>query len=329
MAPPVLASLWRGGVCEGRIRGHIAVVDASDRLVGAAGDPTIVTTLRSCVKPIQALPFLEHAADELRASSVDVAIACSSHNGEEVHVAAVRRLLDLAGVDEAALRCGPQLPMDETAARRLIATGDGPRPVHNNCSGKHAAMLATCAVLGWPLEGYIEAGHPCQRAVTAALARLLEVDLGAAPWGIDGCGLPTYGVPLSAIAAAFARGDGADSGFGRCEEAMQAHPHLVAGTGRFDTALLQGAGTRVVGKGGAAGVWAAVIRGGGPGVAIKLEAGAGEAMAPVALAVLRRLGALDDALPAELAGFAAPARRNWAGTPVGGIRVEESALDGL
>jgi len=329
MPPPVLASLWRGAVREARVRGHVAVVDGRNRLVGAAGDPDVLTTVRSCVKPIQALPFVEHAARRLGASLADIAIACSSHNGEDMHVDAVRRLLGLAGLDETSLRCGPQLPMDEATGRRLLAAGGTAQPVHNNCSGKHAAMLATCAVAGWPLEGYLEPGHPCQQAVSAVLARLLERDLASAPWGIDGCGLPTYGVQLSSVAGAFARGDQADLGFARCEAAMASHPRLVAGTGRFDTALLQVAGSRVIAKGGAAGIWAAVVRGQGLGLAIKLEAGGGEAMAPIALAVLRRLGALSDPLPAPLAGFAAPPRSNWAGTRVGEIRVEESALDGL
>src|SRR5207253_8800464 len=169
----------------------------------------------------------------------------------------------------------------------------------------------------------------CQQAVSAVLARLLERDLASAPWGIDGCGLMTYGVERASVAGGFARGDQADLGFARCEAAMASHPQLVAGTGRFDTALLQVAGSGVIAKGGAAGIWAAVVRGQGLGLAIKLEAGGGEAMAPIALAVLRRLGALSDPLPAPLARFAAPPRSNWARTRVGEIRAEESALDGL
>jgi L-asparaginase II len=328
MPPPVLATLWRGDVCEGFIRGSVAIVDAGGHLSGAVGDPDLVTTLRSCVKPVQALPFVERAADRLGASSEDIAIACSSHNGEPPHVAAVRHLLGLAKVDEAALSCGPQPPMDEASARALIQGGGTPQPIHNNCSGKHAAMLATCAVEGWPLEGYAEPAHPCQQAVTGALSRLLGAAIEDAPSGIDGCGLPTYGVPLRAIALGFARGDADGGGFARCQEAMSGHPHLVAGTGRFDTALLQAAGDRVTAKGGAAGVWAAALRGRGIGIAIKLEAGTGDAIAPIAVALLRRLGVLDRLSP-ELADHALPARSNWAGTRVGEVRVEEEALAAL
>lgn len=328
MPPPVLATLWRGDVCEGFIRGSVAVVDADGRVTGAIGDPDLVTTLRSCVKPIQALPFVETAADRLGASTEDIAIACSSHNGEPSHVAAVRHLLDLAQVAESALRCGPQPPMDEASSRALLQGGGTPQPVHNNCSGKHAAMLATCAVQGWPLDGYTDPAHPCQQAVLAALARLLGVTTEAAPWGIDGCGLPTYGVPLRAIARGFARGDAGGGGFARCQEAMGGHPHLVAGTGRFDTALLRAAGDEVTAKGGAAAVWAAALRGRGVGIAIKLEAGAGDAIAPIAIALLGRLGVLDGLSP-ELAAHAVPARSNWAGTRVGEVRVEDGALAAL
>ena len=328
MPPPVLASIWRGDVCEAVIRGHIAVVDRAGRLVGAAGDPTVVTTLRSCVKPIQALPFARGPMDAVGATDAELALACASHSGEPEHVSTARSLLARGGVSEAALACGAQLPFDEAAARRVLAAGEEPLPVHNNCSGKHAAMLVTCAVAGWPLEGYLRRDHPCQTAVTAALSSVLDVDLGSAPWGVDGCGLPTYGVPLDALARGFARGS-LEPGFQRCQDAMAAHPHLVAGTGRFDTALLAAAGSRVTAKIGGAALWAAVLRGGGAGVALKLEAGASEAIPAVAAAVLKRLGAFPDPAPADLAVHEEPLVRNWAGDAVGRIRVDTAALTDL
>lgn len=328
MPPPVLASVWRGDVREAVIRGHVAVVDGEGRLVGSVGDPAAVTTLRSCVKPIQALPFVRTAMDAVGAEDSELALACASHNGEPEHVSTARRLLARAGVSESALECGPQLPTDEASARRLLAAGGSPLPIHNNCSGKHAAMLVTCAVSGWPLEGYVLPGHPCQLAVTAALGAFVGAGLEGAPRGVDGCGLPTFGVPLQALAHGFAAAS-ADPGFRRCQDAMAAHPHLVAGTGRFDTALLAAAGARVTAKIGGAAVWAAVLRGGGPAVALKLEAGAGEAVPPVACAVLRRLGAFPDLAPTELERHAEPVVRNWAGAAVGRIRVEDDALESL
>lgn len=319
--PPILATVWRGGVVEARIRGHVAVADPTGKVLANAGDPAIVTTLRSCVKPLQALPFVRLAAGPLGATDAEVAIACASHQGEDEHLETVRGLLAKANVPETALGCGPQLPSDDTTARRLLASGGSPQPIHNNCSGKHAAMLATCAVMGWPLEGYMEAEHPCQQAVTAAMGEMLGVDLPRAPRGIDGCGLVTYGTPLVAIARGFSAAN-ADPAFRRCQDAMAAHPHLVAGTRRFDTALLAEAGTRLTAKIGGAAVWAAVARPDGFGIAIKLEAGAGDAIPVVAIAMLQRLNLLDPTLSDRLLQFARVPLRNWAGTEVGDIRPE-------
>jgi L-asparaginase II len=321
LAPPVLATVLRGTVVEARIRGHVAVVDASGNVVSSVGTPQAETTLRSCVKPLQALSFLRFAASRLEADDAEIAIACASHQGEDEHVATVRRLLARAGVPEEALGCGPQLPSDEVTARRLLASGGVPWPIHNNCSGKHAAMLATCAVMGWPLDGYMDPAHPCQQAVSGAMQEMLDVDLGAAPRGIDGCGLTTYGIPLAVIARGFAAAS-ADPAFRRAQDAMAARPFLVAGTGRFDTALLEVAGARLTAKIGGAAVWAAVVRPAGPGIAIKLEAGGGEAIPVVAIAVLQQLRVLSADLPDRLRAFARLTLRNWAGRDAGEIRAE-------
>ncbi|HVC04666.1 MAG TPA: asparaginase [Candidatus Acidoferrales bacterium] len=326
--PPVLATVWRGDVPEARIRGHVVVVDAAGRIRSSVGDPQALTTLRSCVKPLQALPFVRLAADRLGADEAEVAIACASHQGEDVHVATVRGLLAKAGVPESALGCGPQLPSDEATARRLLASGGTPLPIHNNCSGKHAAMLSTCAVMGWPLDGYLDPAHPCQLAVAAAMSEAFDLDLASAPRGIDGCGLTTYGTPLATIARGFAAAS-ADSAFRRCQDAMASNPHLVAGTGRFDTALLAAMGTRLTAKIGGAAVWAAVLRPRGHGIAIKLESGTFEAIPVVATAVLQRLGVLDAELPDALRPFAGPPLRNWAGMTVGETSAETEAMSPL
>lgn len=327
-APPVLATVWRGDVVEARIRGHVVVSDAAGNPIRSAGDPRIQTTLRSCVKPIQALPFVRLAADKLGATEAEVAIACASHQGEDEHLATVRSLLAKAKVPEEALRCGPQLPSDGATARRLLASGGSPKPIHNNCSGKHASMLATCSVMGWPLDGYMEPAHPCQLAVTEALAEKLGVDLSETPSGIDGCGLTTYGTTLVSIARAFAAAC-ADPAFQRNQDAMAAFPFLVGGTGRFDTALLDAAGHAVTAKIGGAAVWAAVVRPAGPGIAIKLEAGDAEAIPVVALAVLQHLGVLDAALPDGLLPFAEFPLKNWAAREVGKICAEPLAPTGF
>lgn len=322
-----MATTWRGNAPEARIRAHVAVVDAAGRLLHSVGNPDAVTTMRSCVKPLQALPFLRLAADQLRVEDDEVAVACASHWGEPIHERTVRKLLARTGLGEDALACGPQLPLDPQAAGVRLAAGLPPRRIDNTCSGKHAAMLATCVVEGWPTDGYQHRDHPLQSAVAGAMGEYLGVDLDSAPSGVDGCSLPTFGVPLRAIAHAFAAAQ-RDPSFRRAQEAMATRPLLVSGTGRFDTVLLAAAGARLTAKIGGAAVWAACIRPEGPGIAIKLEAGLDGAIPPVALAVLGHLG-LNSQLREGLAAYERPLVRNWAGEVVGETRVEEAAFRGF
>jgi L-asparaginase II len=330
IVPAHLATIHRGGVVEAVVRGHVAVVDSQAGLLSQAGDAGAITTLRSCVKPLQALPFVDRAADVLGASVEEVAVACSSHNGEPRHVRVVTQLLSRCGLDESALSCGPQLPFDDEAAQHMLAAGQAPRRITNNCSGKHAAMLATCVAVGWPLAGYASWGHPLQVAIRGVMGDLAGIDLDRSPHGIDGCGLPTHGLPLSVLGELFAAASGVP-GFRRCQDAMATHPHLVAGRRRFDTDLLAVAGEQLTCKGGGAAVWVAVRRPAGPALAIKLEAGDMTAMPPVALAALRALGWLDDA-QVSLTGLARHLRpdvRNWDGQVVGSVDVETGWADSL
>jgi L-asparaginase II len=312
------------------VRGHVAVVDRWGTVIGARGDPDTVTTLRSCVKPLQALPFVDHAADQLGVSDAELAVACASHSGEPVHVETVRRLLGRADLDEQALSCGPQLPYDDESAKAILAAGAEPGRIHNNCSGKHAAMLAVVTVRGWPCDGYGAFEHPLQDEIRQVMGRFGEVNLDAAPFGIDGCGLPTHGVSLRVLARMFAAAS-SDPGFRRCQDAMAAHPHLVGGRGRFDTALLAAAGQEITCKVGGAAVWVALRRPDGPALAIKLEAGEAAALPAVALAALDALGWLSPATARSpgLAGFRRPALRNWEGALVGRISCEPGWADRL
>jgi L-asparaginase II len=305
------------------VRGHVAVVDAAGELLAGAGDPAAVTTLRSCVKPLQALVFVRHAVDEVDAGQDELAVACASHNGEPVHVETVRRLLGRCGLDDGALSCGPQLPYDDDAARAILAAGEEPGRIHNNCSGKHAAMLAVCTVRGWPTAAYAAWDHPLQVEIRHLMGGFGAVDLDSSPVGVDGCGLPSHGLPLRVLARMFAAATH-DGGFRRCQDAMAAHPHLVAGRGRFDTALLAAAGDRITLKGGGAAVWAAVRRPAGPGLAIKLEAGDAAALPAVALAALEALDWLGPEVLGDdrLVPFRRPSLRNWAGAVVGSIEAE-------
>jgi L-asparaginase II len=331
-APPPahLATTRRGAGLEAVVRGHVAVVDADGRLLGAAGDAEAPTTLRSCVKPLQALPFVRRAVAAIGAGDADIAVACASHQGEPVHVAAVRALLARAGLDEDALSCGAQLPADEPSARHLLASGGKPERIHNNCSGKHAAMLAACRASGYSLAGYAAYDHPLQAEIRGLMSGFAGTDLGDRSHGIDGCGLPTHELPLRAIARMFAAA-ATDPDVRRCQAAMAAHPYLVAGRGRFDTAVLEAAGEAVTVKVGGAAVWVALLRPAGPALAIKLEAGDATALPAVALAALRSLGWVDRATLAGplLTPFVSVALRNWEGLEVGSTTAEPGWTEAL
>ena len=328
-APALLAEVWRGDVCVVYVRGHVAVVAADGALVAWCGDPEARTTLRSTVKPLQALPFVAAAARALGATVEEVAVACASHDGEPRHVAAVRSLLQRAQLDESALSCGPQWPYSESATHALVRAGETARPVHNNCSGKHAAMLCACVHNGWPTEGYAGFDHPLQKEIRRRMSAFAGIRLADTPRGVDGCGLPTHGVPLRYLATMFAAASAAGGDFARCQEAMAAEPWMVGGSGRFDTLLLEWAGGSLTAKSGGAAVWAGVARGGGAAVAVKLEAGVGAAMAPVALGVLRSLRLLPDGeMPDALRTLERGTLCNWAGDAVGETRVRARLVRG-
>lgn len=324
---PVFVEVLRNGVVESRHRGIAAVCDAAGRVVAGWGDLCQPVFPRSAVKPLQALPLIESgAADRFGLDSRHLALACASHGGEPEHVETVAAWLARVGLPQAALECGAHWPSDPDAARALARAGGEPCPLHNNCSGKHSGFLTTAAALGEGTEGYIQPDHPVQRRVTQALSEMMGLDLPAAPWGVDGCGIPTFAAPLPAVAAAMARladpaalGRARAAACGRIRAAMRAHPHLVAGSGRPCTAVLQAVPDVVV-KAGAEGVYTMALPRRGLGVALKIEDGAGRAAEVAMIALLDHLGALDDDARAALANRPSAPVLNVAGKLVGEIR---------
>jgi L-asparaginase II len=241
---------------------------------------------RSAVKPLQTLGLLR--AGWSPGDEEQVALACASHSGEPVHVTVVRRILDAAGLDEGALDNTPDLPLDAAAAGTLLRAGGGADRLHQNCSGKHAAMLAACVAAGWPVTGYRDPSHPVQQAVREAVEDLAGERADHVT--VDGCGAPLFSLSLTGLARAFARLAVASPGTPerRVADAVRHHPHLVGGTGRDITTLLRGI-TGLVAKDGAEGVQAAALPD-GRAVAVKIEDGAGRGRAPVIVAALERLG---------------------------------------
>jgi L-asparaginase II len=319
----------RGPVEESRHRVHAAVVDDSLGTVGRARDPHLVAPWRSCAKPFQLLPLLESGGiGELGWGDEEVALACASHGGEPEHLAVVGRMLHTIGLEEGDLACGAHEPMSRRGARLLREAGALPTRLHNNCSGKHAAMLARAHLAGWSTHGYEREGHPVQNGCLAAVARWTEVPAGDIPLAVDGCGVVVFVLPLTAMALAYARfaqaaRDG-EAGPARIVGAMRANPFLVGGTDRFDTVLMEETQGSVISKIGAEGVHSVALVDRGIGAAIKVEDGSSRAQYPAVLRLLQVLGALPDVLSPRLAELAVPRLRNTRGEAVGEVHVTDA-----
>jgi L-asparaginase II len=305
---------------------HVAVTDGA-RVVARAGDPHMVTYLRSAAKPLQALPLVEDGVvGSLGITGSELALCCASHNAESRHVRAAAALLRRAGLEEGDLACGPHPPMRPAEAQRLAASGQLPRGIHNNCSGKHAGMLALAVHHGWRTEGYHRRGHAVQKRMRAEVARWSGVRSEALELAVDGCGVVTFALPLAAMAHAFARFGAAareeDSGPAEVLGAMRAHPFMVAGTGRLCSALIGETGGRVVPKTGAEGVYCATLPDAGLGIALKVEDGARRAADVALVEVLAALDVLEEGELEALAPWRRPAVRNTRDERVGEIRGE-------
>jgi L-asparaginase II len=317
--------VWRGSVIESVHHVSVAVVDASGGLRAYSRDPGLVTFARSAIKPIQALPLIERgAADRYGLDAREIALCCASHSGQPFHVEAALSILRRIGVDATVLACGAHPPFHEPSAAALADRGEEPGRIHNNCSGKHAGMLALACTQGWPVAGYHEASHPVQRLMLETVAKWTDMPEEEIPIAVDGCGVATFALPIERMAAAFARlaagarrGDAAPS---RIVEAMMHYPEYVAGTGRLCSALMRAADGRLIAKTGAEGVYCAGIPGAELGIALKVEDGAKRAAEPMLLAVLGALGLVSEESMADLAEFASPSIRNTRGEIVGAIR---------
>ena len=334
MANPVLVEVTRGNRVENRHRGAIAIFDADGRSVFSAGNVDEAIYPRSAVKAIQALPLIESgAADAFGYGKRELALAQASHGGEPDHVAIAAAMLKAAGLDEGALECGTQWPTHSASTAALSAAGEKPSALHNNCSGKHAGFLAVARHRGFPIEGYVKPDHPVQRLVRDAQESLTGAAHHADDCGIDGCSIPTYAVPLTAIAAGFARfgsGRGLTSeraaAARRIFDAAVAEPFFIAGTGRFCSQAITAMTGDALVKTGAEGVYCGTVPEAGLGIAIKCDDGASRAAETVMANLLLVLGQQDNA---TLRHWASPSLLNRRGLRIGEIRLAEGALGGL
>ena len=309
-SPPVVAEVVRSGFVEGRHHGTVVALRADGATAFEVGDVRAPVFPRSSNKPMQAVAVLRAGLDlppDL------LAVAAASHSGEPAHLERVCRILAGAGLDESALRNTPDLPLHVPSAHEHLRGGGRPDSLHQNCSGKHAAMLAACVRAGWPVDSYLDPDHPLQRLVRQVIEESAGEPVAAV--GVDGCGAPLFAVSLLGLARAFRRLVLAPAGTPqrRVADAMRTHPDLVGGTGRDVTALMAGL-PGCVAKDGAEGVYAAALPD-GTAVALKVEDGAARARVPVMVEALRRLG-----VDAPVLGELAETPVLGHGRPVGAVR---------
>ena len=321
----------RGGTVESRHRVHAAVVDANGTLLETARDPHTATWWRSCAKPFQVMPLVRAGGMErLGWGPTQLALACASHGGEPEHVALAESMLAGLGLEEGDLACGAHEPLAVRGARLLRESGDRPSRLHNNCSGKHAAMLARAVLLEEPTSGYERASHAVQQASLETVAMWAGMATDQIGVAVDGCGVPVFSLPLANMALSYARlahaSTHGDEPSRRILQAMTSHPFLVGGSDRFDTRLMEAVGGNVVCKVGAEGVHTFAIIDRGIGFALKVEDGSQRAQFVAVLAMLAEYDALPVPLPESLRDAAVRVVRNTRGERVGEVFVSSATL---
>lgn len=336
MGPQPIIEVKRGGQIESLHYGSIAVCDPDGNLLASWGDAQLATFTRSTAKPFQAYPLVAaKGLEHFGLSDRELAIACASHSGTDLHAETVAGILEKIGLNQSDLRCGTHKPYDRATARRIRAGELEPSPLRHNCSGKHAGMLALANLRGQDVRSYLELDGMVQQEILASIARMTDLETKAIMIGMDGCSAPNFAVPLHAGARAFAMlaRAGGEPDFDpighRIYRAMTAHPEMVSGPGRFDTRLMEVGEGRILVKGGAEGCYGMALlaeRGDQDGLAlgvmIKISDGdtSGRAMRPVVLDTLRQLARLRPNELEQLAEFAARPIKNHRGLVVGEIR---------
>jgi len=337
VASAQLVEVTRGTMVESLHRGFIAAVDADGEVIARLGNLETRAWYRSAAKPFQTIPIITSgAAEHFALTDQELAVITGSHSGERIHLAPVEAILGRIGLDESALRCGPHTPFDEATAKQMRAAGLRATSLHNNCSGKHAGMLAFARHLNEPVENYIDPNHPIQRQIRVVLARFADLPADEIAIAVDGCSAPVFGLSLEAMARSYAQLVAVEhtdiepelaTAARRVVAAMIEHPEMVGGTSkRLDTDLMRAARGQLISKVGAEGVQLLGAKPNarypkGLGIAIKIEDGdIRRARDPVVIETLRQLGLLDDDGLAQLAGYARATVLNHHKVGVGEVR---------
>jgi len=342
-AAALLVEVNRGQITESRHRGHIAAVDGTGKLIASLGDPATVTYLRSSAKPFQAIPLLvSGAADRFGFTEEEVALACASHSGEPIHVELAKSMLQKIGLEPSALKCGVHDPFSVAETRKLRELGQPASVLQNNCSGKHAGMLALALQLGAETGSYDEPRNPVQVAIQKTVAGFCDCSDEKLAVGVDGCGVPVFGMPITSMALMYARlvspsNPQANSATNvdeqtadacrRIVKAMANHPELIGGTTeRLDTEIMRAAKGRLISKVGAEGVYTVGVLPckdwpSGLGLALKIEDGDDSRARPtVVIEALRQLGVLRDDSLVSLSQFSRFPVKNRRADVVGEVR---------
>lgn len=303
-------------------------IDASGEVIFALGDVDARVYLRSTAKPfIAAAAIAAGAHERFNLEPREIAVMAASHTGQPFHIEAVRSILAKIGMGESALQCGVHAPYNAAAAKELERAGIAPSAVHNNCSGKHAGILALCKIVGSDPSTYLDVDNVAEQRILEFCARASGMSTDDFMLGVDGCGIPVYGLPLRNAALSFMRFatlkglESIDAHALRIvRDAMIAYPEYVSGSGEFDTRLMQNASGAIACKSGAEGVHGTAHIERGAGLIVKVVDGGSRGRAPAVLAALRRLGLLNEATLTKLADLERPIVYNRAGRAVGEVR---------
>ncbi len=306
--PEALVHVIRGNVVEAVHYGDVAVVDHHNELVFSRGNPENVTYLRSAAKPLQAAAALLKSVDVIYdLDDEEVALLCSSHSGERIHVGIAERVMTKFGLDPEELKCDSSYPLDKDRMLEMISTGMARSPVYNNCSGKHMAMLAICNLMGWDKATYYKPEHPLQQYLRDVVAIFCGSETRSILMACDGCGVPVHGMSAMKMAMAYERLATANFEDGQYQEAcrkvvrvMSNHPFVIAGSGRFDFILSEAFKGGLIAKTGAEGVFCVGIPDAQIGIAVKIHDGSQRGMEAIILRVLKIIDCLPDGPGAAL-----------------------------
>lgn len=317
----ILVKVTRGNQIESIHRGHIVVANSQGDTLYLLGDPDFKICLRSCAKTLQALPVITSgAADTFSFTPAELAIMSGSLNGQDFQVNTIKSILNTIGLDQHFLQCGVHRPSHRATAKRLQEEGKKPSTLHNNCAGKHTAMLTLCVHHGWPLDNYISKEHPVQQLILKTVSSMTEVTLEEIGIGIDGCGVPVFFLPLKNLARSYAKlTSTSDQAIHRLMEAIFSHPEMIAGDERICTDIMRALGKKVFAKTGAEGGYAMSLMEKGWGVAIKIEDGNNRAMQPAIIESLKQLEIITKKEEDKLQSYHHPVIKNHRKEIVGRI----------